>query len=193
MSHFNSILENIIQKLGLSISPQLAITTLKAMESTFANSFIVLLPNKKVFNTQVFQIWTYLKVGCKILTFYPLVVDFNQHFNNYNIRRRNHKDGSIVSYQLLFTKPRASNVFAKHCYRVANTIHLNQLHVLCKDFKVKWQCMCIITTQPICNYQDKSLNRSPYILVTINSMVPNSSKFALCIKSKIECVGKKHK
>jgi hypothetical protein len=56
VSHFNSILENIIQKLGLSISPQLAITTLKAMESTFANSFIVLLPNKKVFNTQVFQI-----------------------------------------------------------------------------------------------------------------------------------------
>ncbi len=114
-----------------------------------------LLPNKKIFNTQVFQIWTYLKVGCEILTLCPFVVDFNQPFNNYNIRSRNHKDGNIVCYQLLFTKPRASNVFDQHCCRVAYTIHLNQLHVLCKELKINWQCMCIITTQPICHYQDK--------------------------------------
>jgi hypothetical protein len=80
---------------------------------------------------------------------------FNQPFNIYNIRSRNHKDGSIVSYQLLFTKPRASNVFDQHCCKVAYTIHLNQLHVLCKELKIKWQCMCIITAQPICHYQDK--------------------------------------
>jgi hypothetical protein len=100
-----------LHQLGLSMSPQLAITTLNAMESTSVTCFIVLLPNKKVFNTPVFQIWTYFKVGCEILTVCPFVMDFNQPFNNYNIRSRNHKDGSIVSYQLLFTKPRASNVF----------------------------------------------------------------------------------
>ncbi len=95
------------------------------------------------------------------LTLYPLVMDFNQHFNNYSIKNMNHKDGNIVNYQLLFTKLRASNVFDQHCCRVANTIHLNQVHVLCKELKIKWQCMCIITTQPIYNYQDKSLGKLP--------------------------------
>jgi hypothetical protein len=38
----------------------------------------------------------------------------------------------------MFTKPRVSNVFDQHCCRVTNTIHLNQLHVLCKKLKIKW-------------------------------------------------------
>jgi hypothetical protein len=45
----------------------------------------VLLFEKK-FNTQVIQISTYLKVGCEILTLCPLVVDFSQPFNNYNVQ-----------------------------------------------------------------------------------------------------------
>jgi len=52
-----------------------------------------------------------VKVGCETLAFYYLIVDFSQPFNNYNIRSMNHKDGSIISYQLLFTKLKASNVF----------------------------------------------------------------------------------
>jgi len=53
--------------------------------------------------------------------------------------------------------------------------------------------MCIIITQPICNYKDKNISKSPFILVTNNSTVPNSSKFAFCIKSKIECVRTNHR
>jgi hypothetical protein len=51
---------------------------------TFDDQEVVLL--EKNFNTQVIQISTYLKVRCEILTFYLLVVDFNQPFNNYNVQ-----------------------------------------------------------------------------------------------------------
>jgi len=49
----------------------------------------------------------------------------------------NHKDGSMVSYQLLFTKPRASNVFDQHCCKAANIVQLNQLHVIVHNFQDK--------------------------------------------------------
>jgi hypothetical protein len=97
-----------------------------------------------------------------VVKFWPFVLLLWIPFNSYNIRSRNHKDGNIVSYQLLFTKSKASNVFYQHCCKVANIIHLNQLHVLRKwQLRIKWQCMCIISTQPICNYQDKSFGKSP--------------------------------
>jgi hypothetical protein len=51
---------------------------------TFDDQEVVLLEKK--FNTQIIQFSTYLKVGCEILTLYPLVVDFSQPFNNYNIQ-----------------------------------------------------------------------------------------------------------
>jgi hypothetical protein len=51
---------------------------------TFNDGEVVLLEKK--FNTQIIQISTYLKVGCEILTFYPLVVDFSQPFNSYNVQ-----------------------------------------------------------------------------------------------------------
>jgi hypothetical protein len=51
---------------------------------TFDGQEVLLFETK--FNTQVIQISTYLKVGCEILTLYPLVVDFSQPFNNYNVQ-----------------------------------------------------------------------------------------------------------
>jgi hypothetical protein len=45
----------------------------------------VFLFEKKI-NTQIIQISTYLKVGCEILTLCPLVMDFNQPFNNYYVQ-----------------------------------------------------------------------------------------------------------
>ncbi len=51
---------------------------------TFDDQKVVLLEKK--LNTQVIQISTYLKVGCEILTLYPLIVDFNQPCNNYNVQ-----------------------------------------------------------------------------------------------------------
>ncbi len=85
-----------------------------------------------------FKFWTYFKVGYKILTLCPLVVDFCQPFNNCNIKSRNHKDGNTINYQLLFTKPKTTNVFDQHCCKPTNIVHFNQLHVLCKEFKIKW-------------------------------------------------------
>ncbi len=92
------------------------------------------------------------KLVVKFWPFVLFIVDFNQPFNSCNMKSKNHKDGSILNYQLLFTKPRASNVFDQHYCRATNTIHFNQLHALCKKLWIKWQCLCIITTQPICNY-----------------------------------------
>jgi hypothetical protein len=89
-----------------------------------------------------------------------LLLGFSQPFNSCSIRSTNHKDGSMVSYQLLFTKPRASNVFDQHCCRVANIIRLTQLHVMCIKHRIKWQCLCINTTQPIYNHQDKNIGKS---------------------------------
>ncbi len=112
------------------MSPQLAIATLKAMESTFIIHFIVFISqyfyfqHTSISNLTIPQIWLQ---NLDLLSF-----RFNQPFNNYNISSMNHKDGNIVSYQMLFTKPKTSNVFDQQCCKVANTIHLNQLHVLCK-------------------------------------------------------------
>jgi hypothetical protein len=53
--------------------------------------------------------------------------------------------------------------------------------------------MCTFLPNPFTTTKIKALANRPYIPLTTNSMVLNSSKFSLYIKSKIECVGTKCK
>ncbi len=54
------------------------------------------------------------------------MISYNEHQDH------EFKNGNIISYQLSFTKPKTSNVFDQHYYKVANIVQINQLHVLCK-------------------------------------------------------------
>ncbi len=102
-------------------------------------------------NFNIPQSWLW-NLDREILTLCLLVMDFNQPFNKCNIGNGNHKNGNIVSYQLLFTKPKTSNVFYHHCCRVVSIVQHNQFHVSCIELKIKWQCLCIIIAQPIYNH-----------------------------------------